>query len=181
MIGYVTLGSNDLPRAFAFYDALLAEIGATRTWNSETFVAWGVKRGPAIATTNDDHARPKPRRRRDCRRGARIAKLWIALARPSRRATAPFRAVDHHSGKRSARGMNDSQSRPDLAQRIAPKNSRRSAHAAPDPDCQPPKSIHSLAVGQGNLRQRVRSRITRSKSKVAAADPQTAPNSRYRR
>jgi catechol 2,3-dioxygenase-like lactoylglutathione lyase family enzyme len=29
MIGYVTLGTNDLPRAAAFYDALLAEIGAT--------------------------------------------------------------------------------------------------------------------------------------------------------
>jgi len=27
MIGYVTLGTNDLPRAKAFYDALLAEIG----------------------------------------------------------------------------------------------------------------------------------------------------------
>ena len=27
MIGYVTLGTNDLPRAKAFYDTLLAEIG----------------------------------------------------------------------------------------------------------------------------------------------------------
>ena len=30
MIGYVTLGTNDLPRATAFYDALLAEIGVKR-------------------------------------------------------------------------------------------------------------------------------------------------------
>jgi catechol 2,3-dioxygenase-like lactoylglutathione lyase family enzyme len=30
MIGYVTLGTNDLPRAAAFYDALLAELGARR-------------------------------------------------------------------------------------------------------------------------------------------------------
>jgi catechol 2,3-dioxygenase-like lactoylglutathione lyase family enzyme len=30
MIGYVTLGTNDLRRAAAFYDALLAEIGARR-------------------------------------------------------------------------------------------------------------------------------------------------------
>ncbi len=30
MIGYVTVGTNDLPRAAAFYDALLAEIGAKR-------------------------------------------------------------------------------------------------------------------------------------------------------
>jgi catechol 2,3-dioxygenase-like lactoylglutathione lyase family enzyme len=30
MIGYVILGTNDLPRAAAFYDTLLAEIGVTR-------------------------------------------------------------------------------------------------------------------------------------------------------
>ncbi len=30
MIGYVVLGTNDLPRASAFYDALLAEMGVTR-------------------------------------------------------------------------------------------------------------------------------------------------------
>ncbi len=42
MIGYVTLGTNDLPRAAAFYDALLAEIGAMRQMESERFVAWAV-------------------------------------------------------------------------------------------------------------------------------------------
>jgi len=40
MIGYVTLGTNDLPRAAAFYDALLAEIGATRFMETEQFIAW---------------------------------------------------------------------------------------------------------------------------------------------
>ena len=30
MIGYVTIGTNDMPRAAAFYDALLAELGAKR-------------------------------------------------------------------------------------------------------------------------------------------------------
>ena len=30
MIGYVILGTNDLPRATAFYDALLAEMGVSR-------------------------------------------------------------------------------------------------------------------------------------------------------
>ena len=34
MIGYVTLGSNDMARAAAFYDALLGEIGAKRLWSS---------------------------------------------------------------------------------------------------------------------------------------------------
>ncbi len=42
MIGYVTLGTNDLPRAAAFYDALLAEIGAKRLWEFERGIAWGI-------------------------------------------------------------------------------------------------------------------------------------------
>ncbi|MEO1015632.1 MAG: VOC family protein [Pseudomonadota bacterium] len=41
MIGYVTLGTNDLEKSTAFYDSLLAEIGAKRTMEGETFVAWG--------------------------------------------------------------------------------------------------------------------------------------------
>jgi len=41
MIGYVTLGTNDLPRAAAFYDALLAEIGAKRLMVYERGIAWG--------------------------------------------------------------------------------------------------------------------------------------------
>ena len=42
MIGYVTLGSNDIPRAAAFYDQLLKLLGAGRFMESETFVAWAV-------------------------------------------------------------------------------------------------------------------------------------------
>jgi len=42
MIGYVTLGTNDLDRAARFYDALLAEIGADRYMASDRFVAWAV-------------------------------------------------------------------------------------------------------------------------------------------
>ena len=41
MIGYVTLGTNDLARAAKFYDALLATIGAKRFMESERFIAWG--------------------------------------------------------------------------------------------------------------------------------------------
>ncbi len=47
MIGYVTLGTNDLPRAAAFYDALLAELGAKRIMDFGTFIAWGNKPGAA--------------------------------------------------------------------------------------------------------------------------------------
>ena len=42
MIGYATLGTNDLPRAAAFYDALLAEIGAKRLMDFGTGIVWGV-------------------------------------------------------------------------------------------------------------------------------------------
>ena len=45
MIGYVTLGSNDIARTGEFYDALLGEIGATRQVEGETFVAWSVTPG----------------------------------------------------------------------------------------------------------------------------------------
>ena len=46
MIGYVTLGTNDMKRAAAFYDALLAEVGAKRFMESERFIAWAVS--PAL-------------------------------------------------------------------------------------------------------------------------------------
>ncbi|MEP6702422.1 MAG: VOC family protein [Betaproteobacteria bacterium] len=42
MIGYVTLGTNDLGRAAKFYDALLAEIGAKRIMEFDRGIAWGV-------------------------------------------------------------------------------------------------------------------------------------------
>jgi len=42
MIGYATLGTNDLKRAATFYDALLATIGAARWMESDRFVAWAV-------------------------------------------------------------------------------------------------------------------------------------------
>ena len=40
MIGYTTFGTNDLARAGKFYDALLAELGAKRAMEMETFIAW---------------------------------------------------------------------------------------------------------------------------------------------
>ncbi len=42
MIGYVSLGTNDLARAAAFYDPLLAELGAKRLWEMPTGIGWGV-------------------------------------------------------------------------------------------------------------------------------------------
>jgi catechol 2,3-dioxygenase-like lactoylglutathione lyase family enzyme len=42
MIGYVTLGTNDLARAGKFYDALLGELGAKRFMDTDRFIAWAV-------------------------------------------------------------------------------------------------------------------------------------------
>ena len=47
MIGYVTLGTNDLQRAASFYDALLADFGAKRRLESERMVFWSAGRGMA--------------------------------------------------------------------------------------------------------------------------------------
>ena len=48
MIGYVTVGTNDLERAVAFYDALFAELGAKRFMEHEgTFVAWAASEDQA--------------------------------------------------------------------------------------------------------------------------------------
>ena len=52
MIGYVTLGTNDLPRAAKFYDAIAAHFGVGRMMEFDTFIAWGEWGGGAgIAAT----------------------------------------------------------------------------------------------------------------------------------
>ncbi|AWB24129.1 VOC family protein [Methylobacterium currus] len=48
MIGYVTLGTNDLERAARFYDALAREMGAGRMMESDRFIAWGTPGGAGI-------------------------------------------------------------------------------------------------------------------------------------
>ena len=59
MIGYVTLGSNDVPRAAAFYDALLALLGAGRFYESENFVAWATGPGaPGISVITPFDGKP---------------------------------------------------------------------------------------------------------------------------
>ena len=40
MIGYVTLGTNDIERAAAFYDELLAVYGAKRGMQSDKMILW---------------------------------------------------------------------------------------------------------------------------------------------
>lgn len=47
MIGYVTLGTNDLTRAAKFYDAIAAELKVGRMMETEAFIAWGKPGGAA--------------------------------------------------------------------------------------------------------------------------------------
>ena len=52
MIGYTTLGTNNLEKSAQFYDALLAELGASRTMESDTYVTWSTSsEAPALAVT----------------------------------------------------------------------------------------------------------------------------------
>jgi predicted lactoylglutathione lyase len=53
MIGYVTLGTNDLDRSVAFYDALFGSIGIGRFMEEPGhFVAWAPSPdAPSVATT----------------------------------------------------------------------------------------------------------------------------------
>ncbi len=53
MIGYVTLGTNNLPRAVEYYDALFQSIGVGRFMEQENyFVAWApAPEAPSLAVT----------------------------------------------------------------------------------------------------------------------------------
>ena len=41
MIGYAMLGTNDMPRALAFYDGLMAALGADRVYGTDRFQLYG--------------------------------------------------------------------------------------------------------------------------------------------
>jgi catechol 2,3-dioxygenase-like lactoylglutathione lyase family enzyme len=59
MIGYVTLGTNDLARAAVFYDTLLAEIGGKRMMEGEGFIAWATSQEkPGLGVTRPFDAKP---------------------------------------------------------------------------------------------------------------------------
>jgi catechol 2,3-dioxygenase-like lactoylglutathione lyase family enzyme len=45
MIGYVTIGTNDLARAASFYDQLLSAFGAKRFMETERLIAWSAGEG----------------------------------------------------------------------------------------------------------------------------------------
>ena len=49
MIGYVTIGTNDMDRAVTFYDALLAEVGAKQLMDLDRIKFYGTGEGTMLA------------------------------------------------------------------------------------------------------------------------------------
>jgi len=60
VIGYITLGTDDLDRSRAFYDALLGEIGASRLMEMDSgFTLYGTGWGqPGLAVTRPHDGQP---------------------------------------------------------------------------------------------------------------------------
>ena len=58
MIGYVTLGTNDLARSAAFYDALAKEMGVSRAMETEKFIAWGEQSSAMVFLIKPNDGKP---------------------------------------------------------------------------------------------------------------------------
>lgn len=59
MIGYITVGTNDLERAASYYDALLGEMGAGRFLQDDRFIAWSVApEQPGFSVTKPFDGKP---------------------------------------------------------------------------------------------------------------------------
>ncbi|MGB1199580.1 MAG: VOC family protein [Thalassotalea sp.] len=59
MIGYVTLGTNNLEKACEFYDQLFATIGAGRFLETDSFVAWAsAPDQPGVSVTKPFDGKP---------------------------------------------------------------------------------------------------------------------------
>ena len=59
MIGYVTLGTNDLDRAVGFYEQLLSLLDCKRNFESDNAIGWGGPNGePGVAVTQPHDKQP---------------------------------------------------------------------------------------------------------------------------
>ena len=69
MIGYVSVGTNDFKRAAAFYDELMAGLGAKRVMDYDTFIVWSRGKGkPGFAL-----AEPYDKKRATVGNGSMVA------------------------------------------------------------------------------------------------------------
>jgi predicted lactoylglutathione lyase len=58
MIGYVLVGSNDLEKSKAFYDSVLSELGAKRSFGSEKMQAYSAGNGPMLGVCKPYDEKP---------------------------------------------------------------------------------------------------------------------------
>jgi len=58
MISHTCVGTNDLPRAAAFYDALFAVIDAKRVFENERGIGWGKPKQPAFSVMKPFDGQP---------------------------------------------------------------------------------------------------------------------------
>lgn len=59
MIGYVTLGTNDIAKAAQFYDSLFEVLGGKRLMESDSFIAWGTEPDqPYVCVTEPFNGEP---------------------------------------------------------------------------------------------------------------------------
>ena len=59
MIGYVTVGTNDIDRSAAFYDALFAPLGGKRFMEFDSFIAWSNNpKAPGFCVTRPHDGQP---------------------------------------------------------------------------------------------------------------------------
>lgn len=68
MIGYTTIGAQDLDRALAFYDTVLAELGGKRVMEMKNGQLYGFAQGPLFGVT-----RPHNGAAQNCGNGNMIA------------------------------------------------------------------------------------------------------------
>lgn len=55
MIGYLTIGTNDIKKASAFYDELLNQIGAARAFQTDDLTAWRFGENSTLFTVTKPH------------------------------------------------------------------------------------------------------------------------------
>ena len=58
MIAYTMIGTKDLARSVAFYDALLGALGAKRVMEFDTAVGWAAPGGPIFCVTEPADGQP---------------------------------------------------------------------------------------------------------------------------
>ncbi len=53
MIGYITIGTNDLERATAFYDSIFTDMGGSKAFDTDRLTAWGFGEGKPLFSVTE--------------------------------------------------------------------------------------------------------------------------------